>query len=406
MTNEHVVVTRQPIFDESLTVVGYEVLHGGTRSDADTRQLLFDTISVGVSRLVGEGILFCDIDRETASSGVPVVLPVTSTVLEIDASLPVDDELVGGCEALVGQGFRLALDHVSTPEIDPRLAPLIFLVKVERSAARREIIEQISALSPDAPPNFVVLDVETYEDLEQCSAAGFVYFQGTLLSKPQAISGKVPGVVGRGRLAMAAELASRECGAEELEDAIRGEPGMVYQLLQMAAVGSYHGVAREITSVREALVLLGWQRVQAWLSFLLATSTGLASEEEVVELLVRARMCELLAEQLCPEHKELAFTAGMVAAFDRLLDVDIEDVLSQVTTDGALRSAVRKEDTPVGNIVADVSACQEDGAGAGRSGVSEVALHAASVAALGWALDVVRETGAGATQHAAPSGRR
>lgn len=395
MTSTQVIVGRQPIFDASFGVVGYEVLHSGQHDGGDTLQLLFDLVRIGIWRLVGPGLLFCDLDRATVIGGIPVALPATSTVLEIDAGVPVDDDLLAGTEALVRQGFRIAIDHVRDAELDDRLLALAFLVKVERQAATPELFERVATRCAGASSNFVVLDVATSDDLDACHTAGFRYFQGTLLSKPQVISGEVPSVAGRGRLMRAAELVTTECSATDLEDAIRGDPGMVYQLLQMAAIGSYHGMRGEITSVRQALVLLGWQRVQAWLSFLLATADGRVSEEEVLPILVRARMCELLANQLDPAEAELAFTAGMISAFDRMLDLDLEDVLAQLTSVGSLRDAVRQEDTPVGNIVADVIACQ-DGGSAGRTGLSDVALHAASVDALSWALDVVRSTGVGA----------
>lgn len=411
MTATQVIVGRQPIFDASFDVVGYEVLHAEHQSSRDDpsradvsredrHQLFFDMTGVGISRLVGDGLLFCDLDRATVTGGIPVMLPASRTVLEVDAGEPVDDELLAGLEVLVGQGFRIAIDHVRDGAIDERLLGLAFLVKVERAAATPALLEQIRGLQHDeASVHFVVLGVETAEDLAACSAAGFSYFQGSLLSNTQVVSGKVPAVAGHGRLKMAADLVATECSAHELERAIRGDPGMVYQLLQMAAIGSYHGLRREIASVREALVLLGWQRVQAWLSFLLATAESHAGEEEVLRILVRARMCELLAEQLVPGDAELAFTAGMVSAFDRMLDLDVEDVLIQLTSDGPLRDAVRQEQTPVGDIVADVVACQ-DGGSVGRTGLSDVVLHAASVDALGWALDAVRSTGIGARQHA------
>lgn len=392
MATVDVVVGRQPIFDKDLFVVGYEILHSDREASASTRQLLFDAVSVGIPRLVGEGMLFCDIDRETALEGMSVVLPPSGTVLELDAGLLVDADLLQSCEALVSQGFRLALDHVREGRIDPDLARLIAIVKVERDAAVRAVVDEVTAATGEPAPAFVVMGVETYEDLERCRDAGFVYFQGGLLSKPQSITGKIPGRSGTARLARAARLAARECSALELHEAIRGEPALVYQLLQLASVGTHHGMRREVTSVREALVLLGWRRVQSWLSFLLATAGGTASEEEVVTTLVRARMCELLAFQLTPENSELAFTAGMVSAFDRMLDIDIDDVLAQVAADGPLRDAVLGADTPVGRIVSDVVTCQQGAAILSRSGVSEVALRAAAVSALGWALEIVRST--------------
>ena len=63
------------------------------------------------------------------------------------------------------------------------------------------------------------------------------------------------------------------------------------------------------------------------------------------------------------------------------LDLDLEDILAQLTWDGPLRDAVRQGATHVGDIVADVIACQLGGR-VGRIGLSDLSLHAASVEAL------------------------
>lgn len=397
MATVDVVVGRQPIFDVELAVIGYELLRPGTTRSSggavDASSLLYDSVSVGINRLVGDKTIFCDVDRAVLLDGAPVVLPVGHTVFEIDASLVVDDEVLAGCEALVTQGFMLALDHATTPMIDGRLAQLVSVVKVERALGTSDALGELLHRCGEPAPQLVALGVETYEELEQSAKAGFSYFQGELLSRPQAVTAKVLGGSSGGRLKLAARLASSECSAAELEDVIRGEPSMAYQLLQMASVGTNHGMRREVRSIREALVLLGWQRIQSWLSFLLATQSGVTTEEEVVTTLTRARMCELLAEQVCPAKTDLAFTAGMISAFDRLLDVRLDEVLESVAAAGELREAVLGGETPVGRIVADVIGCQGGAAELPLSGVSGVALHAASIAALGWALDVVRSTG-------------
>jgi EAL and modified HD-GYP domain-containing signal transduction protein len=169
---------------------------------------------------------------------------------------------------------------------------------------------------------------------------------------------------------------------------------MAYQLLQMAAVGSAHGMRREVRSLREAIVLLGSQRIRSWLSCLLMSQHGSTTEDELVSTLTRARTCELVAEQICPAHSDLAFTAGMISSFEAMLGMRLGDILGSLALDDELRAAACGEDTEVGRIVADVTDYQGGLSGAGRGGsrcgVSDMALHSAAIAALSWALDVAR----------------
>lgn len=415
MATIDVVVGRQPIFDADLAVVGYELLPGGPTpsggrdgtpgggAGSGTRALLYDAVAIGLSRLVGELTVCVDVDRTVLDEGLPVQFPPERTVLEIGFQPALDEALLDGCAALVESGYKLALDHVSSPVLDGRLAKLASVVKVERELLAAGGLEGVLGRFGDPPPVVVALGVGSFEDLERAREIGCDFFQGDLLSRPQSVPGRTLDSSGGARLQLALRLASSESSAAELEQVIRGEPAMVYQLLQMASVGAYHGMRREVRSLREALVLLGWQRIQSWLSFLIVTSRGQTSEEELVTTLTRARMCELVALQCCPRASDLAFTAGMVSAFDILLDMRIEDVLATLPVDEELRRAVLGEDTPVGRIVADVVDCQHGHSGtAGRSGMSEVALHGASIEALSWALEVARLSDDGVRRAALP----
>ncbi len=416
MATIDVVVGRQPIFDSDLAVVGYELLPGrrvppggrggapdGGGAGSATRALLYDAVAIGLSRLVGDLTVCFDVDGTVLGEGLPVQFAPERTVFEIGCETACDEAVLESCAVLVDAGYRLALDHVASPRLDPRLAELASVVKLERELLAGGGLDGVVELFGEPRPLFLALGVEDFEDLDRARKIGCDYFQGDLLSRPQNVPGRTLDSSGGARLELALRLASSESSAAELEEVIRGEPAMVYQLLQMASVGAYHGMRREVRSLREALVLLGWQRIQSWLSFLVVTSRGQTSEEELVTTLTRARMCELVARRCCPQLGDLAFTAGMVSAFDILLDMRIDDVLATLPVDEELRRAVLGEDTPVGRIVADVVDCQRGHPGAaGRSGINEVALHGASIEALSWALEVARLSDGGASRAARP----
>ncbi|MHB1975195.1 MAG: EAL and HDOD domain-containing protein [Acidimicrobiales bacterium] len=396
MATIEVAVGRQPVFDEDLVVVGYELLAPRSPRVVTSTVLVHDAVRIGLDRLVGDKTIFCDLDAAALRSEEPVSLPCDRAILEIDASATIDDVLLCRMKQLVADGFVLALDHIESGVVDPRLVELVGVVKIFRnhSGLVERVVEQFLGREGVARPVLVALGVETREDFEQCRAEGFDYFQGNLLSHPQVVNGKTIDSAGGRRLELACRLAAGEFSASELEDVIRGEPAMAYQLLQMAAVGAAHGMRREVRSLREAIVLLGSQRIRSWLSCLLLSHSGTTTEVELVATLARARTCELVATQLCPARSDLAFTAGMISSFDAMLGVNLGDVLDSLSLDDELRAAACGEDTEVGRIVADVIERQGGldvtGRGGSRCGASDMALHAASITALGWALDVAR----------------
>ncbi|MDA8290259.1 MAG: EAL domain-containing protein [Actinomycetota bacterium] len=395
-----IVVGRQPVFDRELTVVGYELLFrslagaslgGEPDGDLMTTSVLFSSVGIGVNRLVGDKVIFCNADRGLLTGSVPVVLAPDRTVFEVGESVVPDDEVVAGCERLVREGFIIALDHFRFADGIERLLELASIVKIDLQLVSDDALPGLMERCREYDVSLVAEKVETPTQLSHCRDLGFDYFQGYLLSRPRIVPGRTLDSSSVARLQLASQLASSECSASQLEEIIRAEPAMAYQLLQMAGVGADHGFRRRVQTLREALVIVGWRQLQSWIGFLILTNKGGTSEEEVVTTLTRARMVELLALDVFPHLAGLAFAAGMLSAFDLLLGMRIEEVLMSLPLDAELHDAVLGKDTEVGRIVADAIDCQlgrpEE---ATRSGFDEEALHRASIRALGWALEVSR----------------
>lgn len=396
-----IVVGRQPVFDRDLTVVGYELLFRSLEGadgfsnqldgDLMTTAVLFSSVGIGVNRLVGDKVIFCNADRGLLTGTVPVVLSPERTVFEVIESVALDDEVLAGCERLVEQGFMLALDHFRWSEGIERFLELASLVKIDLQLVDEARLPALMQRCRDFDVGLVAEKVETPGQLKHCQELGFDYFQGYLLSRPRVVPGRTLDSSSVARLQLAAQLASTECSAAQLEEIIRAEPAMTYQLLQMAGIGADHGFRRRVQTLREALVIVGWRQLQSWIGFLILTNKGETSEEEVITTLTRARMTELLAQETYPQLTGLAFAAGMLSAFDLLLGMRLEEVLISLPLDAELQDAVLAKDTEIGRIVGDVIDCQlgkpEE---ALRTGLDEQVLHKASIKALSWALEVSR----------------
>src|SRR3712207_6619357 len=115
-----VLVARQPILDQRLGVVGYELLFrrpvdtqgaGVTDAERATSQVIVDAIGeLGLERLVGTQPAFVNVSRDLLLAVRPLPLPPDRVVLEVLEEQAVDEELVTVARELVGAGFTLALD--------------------------------------------------------------------------------------------------------------------------------------------------------------------------------------------------------------------------------------------------------------------------------------------------------
>jgi c-di-GMP-related signal transduction protein len=394
-----VVVGRQPIFDRSLVVLGYELLFrtwdmdGPTfaRPDGDlmTADVLFSSVSIGIDRLVADKKVFCNANRGLLTGAMPLMLPPERTVIEVVDSVQVDDEVFEGCRRLVSQGFTLALDGFTWYDGADRMLNLAAIVKLDVQGLGEERLTEIRERCSRFDVQFLAEKVETLDQLSHCQSLGFDFFQGYLLSHPKLVPGRALDPAGASRLRLAAKLFERECTVAELERIIKTDPAMAHQLLQLAGIGAAGGMRRVVRTLREALVLVGWRRLQSWVALLLMTDRGRTDDEEMVTALVRARMAELVTERVMPEHSGVAFTAGMLSSLDVLLGLPIEDILSELPLDPDLRAAALRGDNPLGRIIADVCDYQlGNPETAVRCGVSEDVLQVASLRSLTWSVDM------------------
>lgn len=394
-----VVVGRQPIFDRSLVVLGYELLFrtwdldGMTfaRPDGDlmTADVLFSSVAIGIDRLVANKKVFCNANRGLLTGAMPLMLPPDRTVIEIVEGVEIDDEVVEGCRRLVHQGFTMALDDFRWTEGAERLLALAKIVKLDVQDLSEDELDEIRQRCEPYDVHLLAEKVENLDQLSYCQSLGFDYFQGYLLSRPKMVPGRALDPAGASRLRLAAKLFERECTVAELERIIRTDPAMAHQLLQLAGIGAAGGMRRVVRTLREALVLVGWRRLQSWVALLLMTDRGRTDDEEMVTALVRARMAELICERVQPQQAGVAFTAGMLSSLDVLLGLPIEEILDSLPLDPDLRAAAMRGDSDIGRIIADVCDYQLGRPEASvRSGVAEDVLQVASLRALTWSVEM------------------
>jgi c-di-GMP-related signal transduction protein len=395
-----VVVGRQPIFDGELSVFGYELLFrtldgptaaeaAGALGDQMTADVIFNSVSIGVDRLVGNKKLFCNASRGVLTGVVPILLPPDQTVIEVVKSVVPHRDVLAGCQRLRNEGFALAIDDVRRCADVERFMELASFIKVDVQVTDPEDLHALVDQCREFDVALVAEKIESTDELDRCKALGFDYFQGYLLARPHEVPGRAldPGRIAQ--LRMASHLLDRECPMSDLEDIVRRDPAMTLQLFQLASMGAGKGMRRNVQTVREALVLAGWRRLQSWVSLLLIGGKGQASEEELSTALTRARMCELVARTVDSSLTEVAFTAGMLSSFDVLLDVPLQDVLDALPLDDDLRRALLEAEGPLGRLVADVvdfllGRSHE----ATRSGLEETVLSSAALEALMWAVEM------------------
>lgn len=388
-----VVVARQPIVDTERNVVGFELLYRPANADTPpisgeqmTAQVVLGALTIGVDQLVGDKAMFCNAERGVLTGETPLTLPPSRTVIEVLETVQIDDEAVEGCRALVARGFALALDDFVWVDGIERLLELASIVKIDLLATPRDEVERLVALCSTYDVRLLAEKVESEEDVAWAEAHGFELFQGYAIERPRLVHGHAIAPSALAHMQLALTLLTEDMDFDDLEEILRHEPGLVVQVLQLASIGSHLGMRRSVRTVREALVLLGTNRIRQWVALTLLGGHPGAGTDGIATALTRARMCELLARSRDADVADVAFTAGLLSSLDLLLGMPPEQLDATLTLDDDLKAAAFRLEGPVGRLVEEVSRYQrrviDDPSPAGD-------LDAMAASAFAWAMPYV-----------------
>ncbi len=394
-----VVVGRQPIVDRDGDVVGFELLYRSAEMDAPavtgeqmTASVVLGALTIGLDQLVGDKELFCNADRGVLLGTTPITLPPDRTVIEVLENVVIDDEAVAGCHELLSSGFTLALDDFVWVDGAERLLELVSIVKLDLLNVARDVISDLVDRCRPYGVRLVAEKVETDEDIAWAMELGFELFQGYAIERPKIVKGETIPASSVTHMQLALTLLSQDLDFDELEAILRREPGLVVQVLQMASIGSYGGLRRPVRTVREALVLLGTTRIRQWVALTILNGQKGGSLDGLAVSLIRARMCELAAQDRPDIDSEFAFTAGLLSSLELLVSVDVEQLQSQLDIDEELKAVAFRHEGEVGGLVGSVIAYQAAVSGAAPGQVAAVVdphLDGVAASAFAWAMPYV-----------------
>ncbi len=340
---------RQPIFDEAQRVIGYELLYrasdidrtsAGADGDTATSQVLLNSFwELGLQRVVGEQLAFVNLTRKFILEPGLVPPPSRQLVLEILEDIEVDDEILEAVARLKREGYVIALDDfIYHPKLQP-LVRMADIIKIDVLAlSHREIDEHLFTLRK-FPLKLLAEKVETPEEFDWCRSRGFDYYQGYFLCRPRLISGRRMPSSRINTLRIMARLQDADLDLRQLEEIISQDVRMSYRLLRYINSAAYATVD-EIDSIHRAITYLGEKEIRKWASLLLLAGIDDKPDELVTTSLIRARMCELLAEGESGLSGGTAMLVGMFSTIDAMLDRPMDELLADIPIAHEVREAL------------------------------------------------------------------
>ena len=398
-------IGRQPVYDWSGVVFGYELLfRSGPHEEAASRRTSYATSQVivnaftefGLEQLVGGRRCFINLTREFLVGELPLPFDPDHAVLEILETVEIDDEVVDCVQRLTELGYEIALDDFVFGLGHERLLGMASYVKLDLLIREADELAEVVEQCRRYPGVKLVAErVETEEHITLAQRLGFDFLQGYAVGRPQVLTAVALAPSRLRRLELLGVLTAGDSNIGRIVDIVTTDPALSFRVLR-ATNSASAGLPRKVSSVRDAVVLLGSAKIRQWVALMLVSDIAeSANEEQLIACLMRARLCQTVADRLAL-NGDAAFTVGLLAGVADLIGEPIGELVSRLPLSVEVSDALVDGHGRLGEVLATVKAYElADHDTMVHAPVSSGELAKAYLAAVGWSMRTVEGALAG-----------
>lgn len=357
-------LARQGIYDDKLNIYAYELLFRGQNplmAEVNNQQIdeghratstvisnLFANLNL--ADVVGDNLVFINFTRQNLLDGTPLLLPPQQIVIEVLEDMLVDADLIQLIGDLKRQGYRIALDDfIYAPAWQP-LVELADIIKIDVLNQDCNQIATTVAPIKDFKGLLLAEKIETKSQFHDCLELGFSLFQGYFLNRPDPVQGQVMTENKSNLLRLMAKLYDPKIRNEQIEDIILQEPKLSYRILKITNSASSYKI-KKIDSIQDAIMHLGIIQIRNWVNLLMLSSLDNVPEDTITRTLIRAKMCESLAQKDRQADPVQAYTVGMLSLLDAMLNKPLDALLKPIPLSEPIKNALIHFHGPLGLIL-------------------------------------------------------
>jgi c-di-GMP phosphodiesterase len=348
-------LSRHPVFKSRIEVTGYEIrsraIDGKSVATPDAERAMFSMLSAaGLDQIVGPYSCFLTVTPESLTEGLWTSFLTEKVVLRYLNDFNPSDEVADELLKLSAAGCRFVLSGSLASECLDQFVDRTYALRLDvTSFEPGDLEKRFNELRRYKTP--LLADcVDTYDDLEFCEALGFDLYQGRFITRAAAHEDKQIPVDRLTMMRVLSQLQDPELALPDLENTISLDAALSYKLLSFANSAAV-SLPRTVNSVGHAVRLIGVQTIRQWASVLLLSTVDDKPRELMTISLVRAKMCERLAESLKNVQKESFFSAGLLSVIDALLDCSMEKAVAGLPLSDEVKSALVSRSGQVGQAL-------------------------------------------------------
>jgi EAL and modified HD-GYP domain-containing signal transduction protein len=346
---------RQPIFDEKHQLWGYE-LFGVGNSDTtlsgfpEGENVAISVASgayIGLQQILDRGKkVIVNFNEKSILEKLPYALPPVLAAVKVTEDICSRPQALEALKRLKEDGYLIAVSQFTANPQFYHLYQMADILSIETADKTEQELAAILETTRDYQALLLASLIENPEKFAVCERLGFTLFHGSFFKSPVMMSARKLTSIEISRFNLLRFVEKDQPDTAQLAKTIQTDVSMSFRLLTYLNSVAF-GFPKKITSIHQAILLLGWRKMKNWLQVVLLADMSKSKDAHELVLLSaqRGRFLELVAQ----DHDYWGFDSnslnllGIFSLLDALIGIPMEEIVSHLPLENKLKTALCRE---------------------------------------------------------------
>ena len=344
MSSMGMLLVRQAIYNRNMDVYAYDMmfenpkLNGEFDRKIEEKRIAFicNYGTLGLHKFTNNKKAVINFTELSLFEDIPDLLGRENIIVEISQKLEFNKKVMKAISDLKEKGFTIAFKWSNNNDIPVKLCNIVDIVVINFGN-----IENIGLIySTFYRSKILITEIDNEDRYNLVKEKNIDYFVGEYFSKSTVINKKDISVRNSNRFNLIIQLLNDDINIDNIENIIKSDLSISYKLVRYLNSSTF-GFMQQINSIRQAIILLGKDELRKWLTLIIVSDMQPKDQEEVTNnIIIRGRFCELVAENIIPSKKSMAFMTGIFSELNKLMDMNMEEVVADMQVDREVKWAL------------------------------------------------------------------
>ncbi len=374
VTSDTISIARQPVFDEKRRLWGYMLSCVGSQlpwssENSDEQNAAVEVAAstyLGLQQIISRNQkILTNFSEKNILDNLPYALPPALTAVQVSEAVFLKPAVPEILQQLRSDGYLIAMAGFTNQPACTSLYHIADIISIDVRNKSRQQLEETLTQATSYGGSMLCMHVEEPRRFAMFKDMGFHLFHGPFFKTPPdtiTVRKLSSNEVSRFKLMQAIE--KTDVDFEQLAETIQTDASISFRLLSYLNSAAF-GLRQKITSIQQAISLLGWRKMKNWLRVVLLNDVN--QSPEAPELMVfaaqRGKFLELIAKDydywgFDPESLHLL---GIFSLLDAMLGIPMGEITAHLPLNEKLKDALKREPNNEYLPLLELALCLEEG---------------------------------------------